>query len=247
MNLVLARSISLAALIVVCLSPVARAASSNSNIGPTQSGPGASGLFTPNSPGNAAAYNAQLTGALEGSPIVDGSGANLHISVPMATPSETHYINYTVGATTPDNRNSYMQDSVQTTNSPLPASNSNITNIHQLVFPPTTTAVRATRIAPIKRSLRADQRLATTTTNLGFRHYILQTRRTPTDPLSLLGKVDGSIEYDDNQIVLFGANGTLRVNNDRSAVLTLTDGRVITYHDPANTMHQLATRHEVQL
>ena len=39
------------------------------NVGPTQSGPGAVGLFTPSNPGNLAAYNAQLNGALQGSPI----------------------------------------------------------------------------------------------------------------------------------------------------------------------------------
>ncbi|HEY9718851.1 MAG TPA: hypothetical protein V6C69_15370 [Trichormus sp.] len=320
MNLVLARSISLAALTLVCLSPVAKSASSDGfpwsneqpgtirlgdvapgssasasgvaqgNIGPTQSGPGAAGLFTPNNPGNAAAYNAQLTGALEGSPIVDGTGANIHISVPMATPSQTPgYLNYTVGATTPDNRNSYMHYNVQSTNPPFspgfaqgtygdltnvfngtspgaqimpesvrpslslsPTISSPATDkihIQPLVFPQASTAVRATRFSPARRRLRPNEGLATTTTttNLSFRQHIVKTPRTPTDALSLLGHVDGSIEYNDNQIVLFGANGTLRVNNNRTAVLTLTNGRVLTFHDPGNSMHQLATKHEVQL
>lgn len=57
------------------------------NVGATQSGPGASGLFTPNNPGNTAALSAQMHGGLEGSPIVDGVGSNLRVTVPLATPS----------------------------------------------------------------------------------------------------------------------------------------------------------------
>jgi len=105
------------------------------NIGPTQSGPGPVGLFTPSGPGNAAAYNAQLNGALEGSPIVDGSGANIQVAVPMATPSEApSYLRYTVGATTPEGTASYMGYGVQSTNPPstpgfAPATFGTITNV----------------------------------------------------------------------------------------------------------------------
>ncbi len=59
------------------------------------------GLFTPSSPGNSAACNAPLTGGQAGSPIVSGNGANLRITVPMATPSVVPaYQQYTNGGMT---------------------------------------------------------------------------------------------------------------------------------------------------
>ncbi len=68
------------------------------DISPAQSGPGAVGLFTPSSPGNAAAYNAQLHGGLEGAPIVDGTGSNMVVKVPYATSSgEAAYKQITTG------------------------------------------------------------------------------------------------------------------------------------------------------
>ena len=57
------------------------------DIGAAQSGPGAAALFTPDSPGNAAAYHAQMNGGLQGSPIVDGNGSNVVVKVPIATPT----------------------------------------------------------------------------------------------------------------------------------------------------------------
>jgi hypothetical protein len=57
------------------------------DIGATQSGPGAAALFTPEGPGNAAAHRAQMSGGLQGAPIVNGRGKNVVIHVPMATHS----------------------------------------------------------------------------------------------------------------------------------------------------------------
>jgi len=69
----------------------------------------------------------------------------------------------------------------------------------------------------------------------------------PADPIAMIGHVTGSIEYADDQLVLFGSNGTLRINNDRTATLILPDGKMISFDDRANSIRQLAARSQVQM
>jgi hypothetical protein len=99
------------------------------DIGAAQSGPGAAALFTPDSPGNAAAYHAQMNGGLQGSPIVDGKGSNVVVKVPMATPTGSpSYKQITPGSimANPAQQKGSAQMPVETS---YPASNPSLGNV----------------------------------------------------------------------------------------------------------------------
>lgn len=215
---------------------------SQGSIGATQSGPGATGLFTPDSPGNSAAYHAQMSGALEGSPIVDGNGANIRVTVPIATPSaRPAYEQFSAGGLTGVFGTTTGAQSTRTLD--LPGVQATTT----VAYPSVTTTINA-QVAPLSRvvsgasSLRPAQVLAP---------RVQAKRTTPlnasNDVMHMLGDVTGSMKYADGQIVLFGTDGTLRLNGNRSGTLTLSNGQVISFHDSANSIRQVAQRLQLEM
>jgi len=213
------------------------------NVGPTQSGPGAAGLFTPNSPGNAAAYDAQLRGGLQGSPIVDGSGANLRIFVPVPTPSgNSTYLQYMSGGVT--GIVAPQAAFRQVINRPsVPESIARAGTAMRtvpLVWPQPNNfpfVFNHVNHRPIKTNARSDQ-LA-----IGRLSHLLKTAPNSgrwQDIIGALGDVTGTMQYADGSVVLFGTRGTLRLESDRSGTLSCSDGRVITFHDFSGRVRQLA-------
>lgn len=177
------------------------------NVGPTQSGPGAVGLFTPNSPGNAAAYNAQVQGGLTASPIVDGNGANVNVTVPMANPSRTPI---------------YQQFSSGTAPGAAPAGTSgsvsklfgNMGTLGSELVPmgsprPSAMSVLESRTAGVASP---SYRRIPVRVQLASRSF--QLRKTATvHPSRPIGDITGSIIYADGQKVLLGSKGAVVVNS----------------------------------
>ena len=179
------------------------------NIGATQSGPGASGLFTPASPGNNAALNAQMNGGLEGSPIVNGTGTNLRVTVPFATPSQNpsyqQYTNDGITGVLPVNPglNSKALQSAQREVSQNKQS--------------TLTKFTDLQTRPVSIREINNQRITPS-----YSKHKVQTRNQPPNNL---GKVDGFIQYADGKSVMFGSNGALQIDKENNGVLKLNDGR----------------------
>jgi hypothetical protein len=172
------------------------------NVGSTQSGPGASGLFTPNSPGNSAALSAQMHGGLEGSPIVDGVGSNLRITVPVSTPSlSPSYEQVTNGGIVGVTRNTVLNDP------------------------------DAAHIMPVQNSSSLSPVIQAFPQNSGRRSlssaYSSSAVKTP-PKANGLGRVNGSIDYGNGDKVLFGSGGVESIHKTKNAVLQLNDGRTIT-------------------
>jgi hypothetical protein len=224
------------------------------NVDATQSGPGAAGLFTPNGPGNAAALSAQMRGGLEGSPIVDGSGTNLDIAVPIATPSEEpDYEHFTIDGTT-----GLMRDTVYSTG-PIPGETiANPSAIDSL------SAERNFDLTPIAPSEDGESRSGTTTladlrgplnpstsitgkvtgaaqlgqpTGRAVSHTdqletTARNRRStkPQDPTNQIGTVTGAIDWGNGDVVLFGTQGELEEEKGNVGTLVLNSGTTKTVH-----------------
>jgi hypothetical protein len=181
------------------------------NVGSTQSGPGASGLFTPNSPGNSAALSAQMHGGLEGSPIVDGVGSNLRITVPVSTPSlSPSYEQVTNGGIVGVTRNTVLNDPDAAHMMPVQNSSSDRQFSDARTLSPVTQAFPQNSWRRALSSVRPSS-----------------TMKTPPKATSL-GRVNGSIDYGDGDKVLFGSGGVESIKKSKNAVLQLNDGRTIT-------------------
>ncbi|HEY9733544.1 MAG TPA: hypothetical protein V6C89_16615 [Drouetiella sp.] len=208
------------------------------NVGPTQSGPGAIGLFTPNSPGNAAAYQAQISGGLTASPIVDGSGVNTRTVVPMSTPSgipnyhdtkvgtggfaRANALIYTGSAASGVNGNeqSHSPDASLPLRSDAGVSDA---------FPHQTRsrlAATNVRSVPVKRLTTASQ-----------------LRKNPLQPI---GQLTGTISYADGSRVLLGSSGAATIDSNRKN-LTFDNGRQLPMPSVAHSIRQVAQRNQVRL
>jgi hypothetical protein len=199
------------------------------NVDATQSGPGAAGLFTPNSPGNSAALKAQTEGALQGGPIVTGTGANVRVMVPVATPSLIPAYKQFIG----DN----ITGTIGTTKSaPSPAETevANPDSASVAIPPPQWSAVQPLKLSPLSPALRSEIRSA---------HLAARPPRTVD---GLLGDVTGSMSFDGDTIV-YGANGTLYTDEKHGTTLKLNSGHSIKLADPKHGVEQLANKNQNQM
>jgi hypothetical protein len=189
----------------------AAAALPQGDISATQSGPGAAGLFTPNSPGNAAAYNAQVHGGLEGSPIVDGNGSNLVVKVPYATRSgDAVYEQFTTGGVTGNLGQGKSSTRLPNDNKDYsfstPAQRRS-TRTSAIGASPTPPAMN--RIPIMKQPLVRDARPRVSPNNTRT-EKIGRLHATKQKAAASLRDGSGFIEYADGQTVLFGAGRTRR-------------------------------------
>jgi hypothetical protein len=214
------------------------------NVGPTQSGPGAAGLFTPNSPGNAAAYNAQLTGGLVGSPIVDGNGANIRVTVPMSTPSVVPaYQQYTNGAVTgPISGIVTGASRPATTGAPSKPSRStqNSSVRTNRVMVRSVSYLKAPLAVSMKHSLNPNKFYSNQRT-------LTLDQRATTDVMKMLGDVTGTITYADGQKVLFGTEGSLTFGSKQLGALSLSNGKIIPIENADELFRQVAQRTQMHL
>ncbi|MBS1956479.1 MAG: hypothetical protein JST89_19990 [Cyanobacteria bacterium SZAS-4] len=180
---------------------------------------GAAGLFTPNNPGNEAAYKAQLNGGLRASPIVDGSGANLQITVPVATPPMTTKVQMA-----PPSRNLM---NTANRDKPYPTQSRSI----QMVAP------------EISRNVMAPYPVARQSS---FRRIQPRQVSKPTNTLDSIGELTGAITYADGQKVLIGTNGNARIDPIKGTV-TLPSGAKLSMKSAAKSVRQVALKNQVHL
>jgi hypothetical protein len=220
------------------------------NVGPTQSGPGAAGLFTPNSPGNAAAFNAQVNGGLAGSPIVDGNGANIHVTVPVATPSVVpSYEQFSNGVST-DLSSSYSSDTTMggRLSTPAPLTFGRVPIPLQ---PPINIQVDVNAI-PTRVINPAPNAVSRLRTNRIYRARLVMNtmpqvrHQTSADAVKSIGEVTGSISYADGQKIIFGTHGNATVNA-RNATVSLPNGKVIPLRIAGPAMNKIAQKNQVPL
>lgn len=184
----------------------------------------AAGLFTPNSPGNAAAYNAQLNGGLRGSPIVDGSGANVRIMVPMASPPATQSLD--------------MNLSPLFTNvmAPYPVARQPIRTNQPAAIAPTRTAPSPTVFATPSLVSRAF-------VHRGIRPNVISPAA---NSLDSIGELTGAITYADGQKVLIGTDGNARID-PKNGTVTLPNGAKLSMKSAAKSVRQVALKNQVRL
>ncbi len=225
------------------------------NIGPTQSGPGAAGLFTPNNPGNAAAYNAQVSAGLVGAPIVDGNGVNMRITVPTSTPSGT--INYqNVGTRSANTGNTNTAKTVNIANGDSERVTgkefrtygrqtgngwTNAQSFNALIY-------KKRRGAPGAMLLsRRSPIMPTGITGGGKQFTYPRLSKTEADSawLAQLGQLTGSITYDDGAKVLLGTNGSAAV--DPHGIVQMPDGKRMPMKSLAGALRQIAQKNQVHL
>lgn len=200
------------------------------NVGPTQSGPGAAALFTPDSPGNAAAYNAQVSGGLVASPIVDGNASNLRIVVPSATPSGVPNYRSVSSGSDPGHDG---------TNSDQPSNSGPLT-----VSPAPTTELPASRaIAPIKAWTRKSASSYTRARPGSFVYHF--NSALGASAVNSLGQLTGVITYGDGSSVLLGSNGSARIDN-RGRV-SMPDGTVVPIKSVEKSLRQVAQATQLRL
>jgi hypothetical protein len=220
------------------------------NVGPTQSGPGAVGLFTPNSPGNAAAFNAQMNGGLAGSPIVDGNGANIHVTVPVATPSVVpSYEQFSNGLS--DDVRSFSSNG-RTRGAPM---NAPITARRAPISlqSPINSRLDVNGVPVRMVNFSAPNAVSRRLTGGTYRApLVVRTTRTPvrhqtsSDAVKTIGEVTGSITYADGQKTIFGTHGNAAVNA-KNATMSLPDGKVIPLRIAGPEMSKVAQKNQVPL
>lgn len=184
----------------------------------------AAGLFTPASPGNAAAYKSQLNGGLRASPIVDGSGANLRVMVPIASPPATQSLN--------------MNLSPVFTNvmAPYPVARQT-TRIKQ----PASTV--PTRTLPRQQVLAAPSLVSKSFVHRGRMPIVISS---PANTLDSIGQLTGAITYADGQKVLIGTEGNARIDPNKGTV-TLPNGARLSMKSAAKSVRQVALKNQVRL
>jgi hypothetical protein len=199
------------------------------NIDAAQSGPGAAGLFTPNSPGNAAALKAQTDGALQGGPIVTGSGANVRVMVPVATPSLIPSYKQFIG----DNITGTIGATKSAPNAETEPTNA-VTTASGPFAPPQWTTPAAAEVRPLSPAIRA---------RMQSLHLAARPPRTAT---GLLGDVIGSMSID-GETSVYGSNGTLHTDKYHGTTLKLNNGPSIKLRDPHHSVEQLANKNQNQM
>ncbi|MBS2000137.1 MAG: hypothetical protein JST44_01445 [Cyanobacteria bacterium SZAS LIN-5] len=226
------------------------------NVGPTQSGPGAVGLFTPNSPGNAAAYDAQVSGGLVASPIVDGSGTNLRVVVPSATPSGVpNYHDASSGSNVPEASNSALNYNVtngQISTAPFKKPSNprsaamadilsdvldrrvNVSNEHA----PRRTASFYIRNQPTSFAYHMKAAANTST-------YANASENVNASTLEQLGQLTGIITYADNTIVLLGSKGSATI--DQRGSMRLPDGTKVSIQSAGKSLRHVAQKNQLRL
>lgn len=212
-------------------SPVTPIGSVSRNMAPTD---GAAGLFTPNGLGNAAALDAQLNGGLTASPIVDGTGANVHLTVPIATPpadvrSESDAAKHEV-------QNTAVRVSPNVMVTP--------TYRNSMAPYPVPRQFTQFRNAPVSARIltRAKPRSNASSTNLSERVKISRTANT----LDSIGQLTGSITYADGKKVLLGTEGNAFIDPDKGT-LTLPNGSKLSMKSAAKSVRQVALKNQVRL
>lgn len=207
---------------------------SAAQIGPTQSGPGAVGLFTPNSPGNAAAYQAQMNGNLTASPIVDGNGANLTIKVPSSTPANTQML------FTPR-----MQSGAQAVTQTSTPSETQSSRAPEFRAPrPTNTTSRGSMYKPSNAS-RQKARTPRRSNVIPHRTRVSIIDQN-SNSIRSIGSMTGAITYADGDQVLFGTAGSAKVDSEKKLV-TLPNGHALPVRSAAKEIHQVAEKARVRL
>lgn len=220
------------------------------NVGPTQSGPGAAGLFTPNSPGNAAAYNAQMSGGLTGSPIVDGTGANLRVSVPTSTPSgvPNYHVVRTNGIDEALRNNALINRNAL----PVNTQNANVSNgmmeigNNRASSGRSISVVRTSVINVGRASLHRSVGEIPSTRSRARSGTLSQTLAISTNPINRIGDLTGSITYADGVEVLLGTNGTATID-PHSRTLSLPGGERVSMKKVAGPLRQIAQKNQVRL
>lgn len=195
---------------------------------------GAAGLFTPNTLGNAAALNAQLNGGLTASPIVDGNGANVHVTVPISTPpadAKNGSDGMLNNAATAARANSDLIMSPMFSNSMAP--------------PPV--ARQFTRIERTPVTLRrfAMTKPIITSRSAGLSERVITTTP-PTDTLDSIGQLTGSITYENGMKVLIGTEGNAVIDPSKGT-LTLPNGARLSMKSAAKSVRQAALKNQVRL
>ncbi|MBI2810321.1 MAG: hypothetical protein HYX67_05795 [Candidatus Melainabacteria bacterium] len=196
---------------------------------------GAAGLFTPNTPGNAAAYDAQLNGGLTASPIVDGSGANITITVPVATPPAA------TSAQTglPGSR---MLNTAKTGSS------------YEVVAPKSTNALApyaVARQAPRNLPSFAQRRTVTLAKPQLVRRFAGSIKSAtvtsqPSNSIESIGQLTGTITYADGQRVLLGTLGNATIDPNKGTV-TLPNGAKLPMRSAEKLVRQVAQKNQVRL
>jgi len=210
------------------------------NADATQSGPGAAGLFTPNSPGNAAALKAQTEGALQGGPIVTGTGANVRVEVPVATPSTSPAYKQFIGdnitgniGTTKSAPNLVEAKVVETEAVSTQSTGSDKTSSAPFA-PPQWSTPQPVQLKPLSPQLRARMQSA---------HLVARPPRTVT---ALLGDVTGSMTFD-SDVTVYGSNGSLHTDLRHGTTLKLNSGHSIKLSDPKHGVEQMAGKQQSQM
>ncbi len=212
-------------------SPATPIGSVSRDMAPTD---GAAGLFTPNTLGNAAALKAQLNGGLTASPIVDGTGANAHLTVPIATPpadvrSESDLAKYEM-----QNTAAKVSPNVMVTpryaNSMAPY--------------PVTRQFTQFRNVPVSARTSTTAKPRGTAGSTGLRENVKISRSANT--LDSIGQLTGSITYADGKKVLLGTAGNAFIDPDKGT-LTLPNGSKLSMKSAAKSVRQVALKNQVRL